>query len=201
MADLKKHYICINFALHSVKMHFKCMKCSMLLLMTITWERHRCFNWFFLIQKWGNFEWRLWVFRLYLYRSHRRKRGKSLQNCPWRQMKYDVGDCWQVKPLTWNITVTCKGDLNMHQMSANFVPWLLTHEQKQWQFLTTKIMAVGPTFLTCLSWFLLIPSCFWEWSYSYEDFISLKFRNNHDSPSYGSEISVPALAGMLNVLN
>jgi len=44
------------------------------------------FDWFLLIQKWGNFEWRLWVFRLYLYRSHRRKCGNSLQNCSWRQM-------------------------------------------------------------------------------------------------------------------
>lgn len=63
-------------------------------------------------------------------------------------MKYDVGDCWHVKPLTSNITVTCKGDLNMHQMSVNFVPWLHTDEQKQWQFLATNNMAVGPTFLT-----------------------------------------------------
>jgi hypothetical protein len=146
-------------------------------------------------------------------------------------MKYDVGDCWQVKPLTSNITVTCKGDLNiMHQMSVNFVPWLLTNEQKQWQLLATNT-TVGPTFLTWLSWSLLIPSCFWEWNYSYEDVISrmsLKCRNSHwlscmwfwnispsmlfpgcpwnvgtvtDCPTYGSDISVPALAGVLDILH
>jgi hypothetical protein len=77
--------------------------------------------------------------------------------------------------------VTCKGGFNMHQMSANFVPWLLTDE-KQWQILASKNMAVVPTFLTCWRWSLLIPSCFWEWNYSYENVISripLKFRNNH----------------------
>jgi len=70
----------------------------------------------------------------------------------------------------------------MHQMSVNFVPWLLTDEQKQWHLLATNNMAVGPTFITWLSWSLLIPSCFWEWNYSYEDVISrmsLKCRNNH----------------------
>jgi len=39
----------------------------------------------------------------------------------------------------------------MHQMSVNFVPWLLTDEQKQWQLLATNNVAVGPTILTVLS--------------------------------------------------
>jgi hypothetical protein len=71
-----------------------------------------------------------------------KKTWETFIKFPWRQTKYDGVDYCQVKPLTWNITVTCKGDLNMHQMPVNFVPWLLTDEEKQWQFLASKNMLV-----------------------------------------------------------
>jgi hypothetical protein len=66
------------------------------------WGRHRLLSGF-LIQVWENFGWRLWAFRLSVYRSHRHKCGESSQNCQWSLTKYHFGDHWQVRPHVWNM--------------------------------------------------------------------------------------------------
>jgi len=119
--------------------------------------RTRTFEWFS-NSSWGNCGWRLWVFRSFLHRLHRRKHAESLQKSQWRLPKYHFEDCWQGR-LVWNMSVNYKGGLEhgrppwnlchsyslMSRSSKNF--WLL----KTWLWSTSVIVHL--TWLMISSWF------------------------------------------------
>jgi hypothetical protein len=42
---------------------------------------------------------------------YRRKPGEDLHHHKPRLMKYYFGDCWQIRPLVWNMSANSKGRL------------------------------------------------------------------------------------------
>lgn len=72
-------------------------------------------------------------------------------------------------------------DLNMQQISAKLMPWLISDKQKQQQFLAARNVAVV-SHPPCLQmWLFVVLSCFQKWNLIYRRVISrisLKCRNN-----------------------
>lgn len=89
--------------------------------------RSRTYDFFFVIQTWGNFGWSSRAFRLALYRLHRWRNCSNSQNHEQRLMKYHFINCWQVRPFICQWII--REHLNMWWMSMRSVPLLLSDEQ------------------------------------------------------------------------
>ena len=61
----------------------------------------------FWIRMWGNFNWRLSVFRSSIHWFHRQKQGEK-QNHRWRLVQYNFRDCWQLKFHIWSMSLNSK---------------------------------------------------------------------------------------------
>jgi hypothetical protein len=102
----------------SEKLHLKYMKSSKQPLVTS----------FFLIQTCGKFSAQVWVYRLFLLRSHRQGDGESSQNWQWKQNKCHFGNFWWFTPLIWNTSVNykewCEHAVDFYKFWALFAHWL-----------------------------------------------------------------------------
>jgi hypothetical protein len=86
----------------------------------------------------------------------------------WMKTKYHFGDCWQVRPLIWNIPANYKGGLEHVVDFFKFVLWVLT--ESFW--LPGTFLYDPPSLLAC-------PMCFLHVSESIVSRMPVKFRNNY----------------------
>jgi len=117
---------------NSGKWHWKCMKCSKQVSVTMVLEEHRLLYPFLLsIKTWGNFCWRLLAFRSSLNRLCRWKCGESSQNLQQRCTKY----YFEITGMSRLSCGTCqwiiREDLKLCLISTEFSPYLLNDKQKQ----------------------------------------------------------------------